>query len=139
MSEQELYGVSQHLTNLRLLKDPDKVGEYKTFVDGHELQGVTSVDVSFRPNEPIQAEITLDSVTKIDHDVLARFKFEPTTLKECMKFISLELQLNEEFAETFESLIVKGAEQEGITRQYSYEIARSVIENFIDAPYRYGG
>ena len=108
MPESNLYGASHNLTNVRVLKNPDHVGVYNVFVDGHELHGVTEMDVHFRPGEHIQADITLNSVTKIDHDVIASFHFDPSDIRECVKFLSLQLQLDDNFREAW-MLSIKSA------------------------------
>ena len=105
MPETELYGKSHNMTNLRIIKKPNLVGCYDVFADGQELHGVRSIDVHYRPQEPLEADITLTSVTKIDHDLLAKFHFEPTDIRECIKFLALQLQMDDDFRDAWISSI----------------------------------
>lgn len=97
MSETSLYGKSHNLANVRVLKDPDRVGVYHTYVDGTEIHGVTAVDVSFAKDAMPTAVIELNSITKIDHDLLTTFRFDPISITECLKFLSFRLQIDDGF------------------------------------------
>ena len=97
MPETSLYGKSHNLANVRVLKDPEYVGTYHTYVDGTEIHGVTAVDVSFAVGEIPTAVIELNSVTKIDHDLLTTFRFNAQSITECLKFLSFRLQIDDGF------------------------------------------
>lgn len=126
MPETSLYGKSHNLANVRVLKDPDRVGVYHTYVDGAEIHGVTAVDVSFAVNEIPTAVIELNSITKIDHDLLTTFRFNSESIIECLKFLSFRLQIDDGFRESCMS-DVDAAIKEARNRNMNDEDAARVI------------
>lgn len=131
MPETSLYGESHNLTNVRVLKDPDHVGTYHVFLDGTEVHGVTKLDVSFRPGEHISARMEINSVTKIDHDMLVKFDFDPSSIDECLKFLCLEWQLNKRFQKECLSdveLAIKDSERKNFSvKETAVEILKTLF------------
>lgn len=105
MAETALYGQSHNLSNVRVLKDENHVGVYHVFVDGKEIHGVSELTATFRPEEIPTVDMTICSVTKIDHDVLLNLHIDPVDVRECIKFIALQLQLDKDLRSAWQSSI----------------------------------
>ena len=131
MPETELYGKSHNLCNVRLLKDENHVGRYHVYVDGQEIAGVNSVDVHYSPDAIPTTDITIYSVPKIDHDLFARMHFEPTDIRECIKFLVLQLQFDNDFREAW-ILSIKSALDEMDEDIDNYGQAKRILDRIMD-------
>lgn len=68
----------------------------RVIYDGIELQGVTSVTTEYEPDSIPQAYITLNTISNINRDLVCKFHFEPEDIRECIKFLALQLQLDDD-------------------------------------------
>lgn len=105
MSEKELYGKSHNLVNVRVLKDEKYVGVYHAYLDGQEVHGVRDLTVNFRPQEIPETVLKVNSVPKVDHDCLVKIQFEPQDVNECIKYLALMADMDEDFKHRIQSSI----------------------------------
>ena len=102
---------------------------HKVIYDGIELQGVRELFVSYFPNEIPQAQITLNTVSNIDEDMLAKFEFDPESITECAKFLYLECQLHEELKEAFVGSVYSAVKElESKENMYAYDKAKFITD-----------
>ena len=91
---------------VRVEKISDHIGYYRVIVDGEELHHVAALNISYEPMSVPKADITLNAVGEIpDSEMAVYYHFETEDIRECVRFLALQLQLDEDFREAWKSSI----------------------------------
>ena len=115
--------------NIKIEPSNDKHTSYKVFYDGIEIRGVKEFFVSYLPDEVPQAQITLNTVSDIDEDMLVKFDFDPESITECVKFLYLECQLHEELKEAFVGSVYSAVKElESKENMCAYDKAKFITD-----------
>ena len=78
---------------------------HNVYIDGVRQSNVSRVDISYSPVEIPQAVITLNSVADLDEDMAVTYKFDPSDIRECIRFLALQLQLDKDLHDAWQSSI----------------------------------
>ena len=78
---------------------------HELFVDGIRQNNVGHVDISYSPVEIPQAVITLNSVADLNEDMAVMYRFDPSDIRECIRFLALQLQLDKDLHDAWQSSI----------------------------------
>lgn len=111
---------------------------HEVLIDGVHQKRVSHMDISFDPNEIPQAVITLNSVADIDEDMAVTYRFEPSDIRECIRFLALQLQLDKDLHDAWQSSIYSAlkdlrAKDEG-TGEYicDYDRAGFILDRLME-------
>lgn len=85
------------LSRVKIEETDDK--RHRIYIDGVERSDVAEFDLHLCPGEIPTASMTFRSAQEIDMDAIVDYKFEPSTIEECIKFLRMHLQLNDEVRE----------------------------------------
>ena len=83
----------------------EKCTAHEVFVDGVKISNVTNVNINYNPLEIPQAVITLNSVADLNEDMAVTYKFDPSDIRECIRFLALQLQLDKDLHDAWQSSI----------------------------------
>lgn len=107
-------------------------------IDGVHQEHVSRVDISYSPVEIPQAVITLNSVVNIDENMAVTYRFDPTDIRECIRFLALQLQLDKDLHDAWQSSIYSAlkdlrAKDEG-TGEYicDYDRAGFILDRLME-------
>lgn len=85
-------GILQHL---KIYPTDEKGIRHEFEVNDRLLHGVHSVNVDYEAGLIPEATITLYSTADIDELMDVKFNFEPQNIRDCIKYLSLTLQLDD--------------------------------------------
>ena len=94
-----------NLHHVKVYNDTESTKVTHVEVDGIEIHNISSLDIEYRPTEIPQAIITLRSISDISGDMMVKFNFEPYNIRDCIKYLALQLQFDEDFRKAWQSSI----------------------------------
>lgn len=97
--------LSKYLRKVTISRANTEGIRHNVSIDGISQNGIKSIYIDYEPNAIPEASITLNSVLDIDEDVAATFSFTPDSISECIKFLAMELQFDEELRNAWQSSI----------------------------------
>ena len=111
---------------------------HDVYIDGVHQKNVSRVDISYSPVEIPQAVITFNSVADLDEDMAVTYRFDPTDIRECIRFLALQLQLDKDLHDAWQSSIYSAlkdlrAKDEG-TGEYicDYDRAGFILDRLME-------
>lgn len=78
---------------------------HNVYIDGVRQSNVARADVSYSRTEMPQAVITFNSVINVDEEMAVTYRFEPSDIRECIRFLALQLQLDKDLHDAWQSSI----------------------------------
>ena len=87
------------LANIRVEKQ-DNFNFHKIYVDGDELDHVRSVHIDYKSDALPTCEIEFVGVTEVNERMLLNSDFCPNSIRECLKYLALQVQLDDDFRDS---------------------------------------
>ena len=78
---------------------------HNVYVDGVQQKNVAHVDISISPNEIPQAVVAYKSVADLDEEMAVTLRFDAYDIRECIRFLALQLQLDKDLHDAWQSSI----------------------------------
>lgn len=93
------------LSNVKISPIDDNHLAHTVTIDGIRIPNVSSAVVEYEPNTVPTCTLTLNSLTGIDEQMIADIVFVPESIHDCIKFLSLRLQLDDDLREEWKATI----------------------------------
>lgn len=93
------------LSNVKISPIDDNHFAHTVTIDGIHIPNVSSAVVEYKPNTVPTCTLTINSLAGIDERMIADIVFSPESIHDCIKFLSLRLQLDDDLRETWKSTI----------------------------------
>lgn len=119
------------LSNVKISPIDDNHLAHTVTIDGIRIPNVSSAVVEYEPNTVPTCTLTLNSLTGIDEQMIADIVFSPESIHDCIKFLSLRLQLDDDLREAWKATIetaLKAAKEHNLSIENT---ATAVINQII--------
>lgn len=93
------------LSNVKISPIDDNHFAHTVTIDGIRIPNVSSAVVEYEPNTVPTCTLTLNSLTGIDEQMIADIVFSPESIHDCIKFLLLRLQLDDDLREEWKATI----------------------------------
>lgn len=116
------------LAHVRISPIDDNHIAHQVTIDGERIPNVSRAVVEYEPNSIPVCTLEVNSVYDIDEDMIARLDFTPQSYTECMKYLWLKLQLDDEAWHKWSTSIanvLKGARENNLS---DISTANAIIE-----------
>lgn len=92
-----------HINHLKIIP-LDHPCCHKVILDSIPIRA-TAVNIDYQVNSIPEAVITVNAIPEIDDHVLASFRFESESVKDCIKFLCLQMQFDKDLYEAAKATI----------------------------------
>lgn len=119
------------LSNVKISPIDDNHLAHTVTIDGIRIPNVSSAVVEYEPNTVPTCTLTINSLTGIDEQMIADIVFSPESIHDCIKFLSLRLQLDDDLREEWKATIetaLKAAKEHNLSIENT---ATAVINQII--------
>ena len=93
------------LSNVKISPIDNNHLAHTVTIDGIRIPNVSSVVVEYEPNTVPTCTLTVNSLAGIDEQMIADIVFSPESIHDCIKFLSLRLQLDDDLREEWKATI----------------------------------
>ena len=106
---------------------------HKVYINGIEQNNISNLCIEYSPNSVPSAVITYNATSDIDEFAKIQGIFDTDSIREAIKFLSLQLQFDEDLREAWiysiESALIESREKDVAN---THEIATAVLERLIE-------
>lgn len=93
------------LSNVKISPIDNNHIAHQVTIDGIRIPNVSSAVVEYEPNTVPTCTLTINSLAGIDDQMIADIVFSPESIHDCIKFLSLRLQLDDDLREAWKATI----------------------------------
>ena len=120
------------LSNVHIEPISTSCTSHKVTVDGKEIHHISKIAVDIEPASIPTCTITLNSASEIDEKMIVGYGFDPASIRECMRYLDMQLQFNEVLRQAWLMSIVSAIDDCRKNRvEDTMEVAKRVLDRIM--------
>lgn len=120
-----------HINHLKVTPINNNPLYHEVILDSVPIHGATAVNIDYQVNSIPVAVITVNAIPEIDDHVLASFRFESESIRDCIKFLCLQMQFDKDLYEAAKATIYSALKDLDGTDTCDYDRAGHILDELM--------